>query len=365
MKKYIEDAKNAKIDWQTLLIQDTETDIKVIIRNAILRGASWAAVNTQIVRRVQKTYNEIEIPELKERAQKSLLAYATVEYRQMQVQTADINLKILPDVVKFRETGKATITLTTALENLDIPTVPIPKAEYRPLAVPLNEWTGDYMKKVNKAFNDLINSTAKDEYSARVSLRNISEMTVRYEAKQREIQSLIDSGEDLVWISTHANCSKRCEPFQGKLYSLSGRSGRIDGIEYRPLSVATDVYYTTKSGKTYKNGCISGYNCRHTLIPYRKGNKPVEVSAEVVARERKINTEQRRMETAIRHQRETALLAADPKLRTAARKKAAEMNKQYKQYCIDNKVPYYPQRLQISDNDLIERKAFDAARAAR
>lgn len=365
MKKYIEEARNAKLDWQTLLIQDTETDIKVIIRNAILRGASWAAVNTQIVRRVQKTYNEIEIPELKERAQKSLLGYATIAYRRLQVQTADINLKILPDVVKFRETGKATITLTTALENLDIPTVPIPKAEYRPLAVPLNEWTGDYMKKVNKAFNDLINSTAKDDYIGRVSIRNVSEMTVRYEKKKQEIQDLVDKGEDLVWISVHANCSERCEPWQGKLYSMSGRSGKIDGISFQPLSNATDVYYTTKSGKTYKNGCISGYNCRHGLIPYRKGNKPVEVSAEVIARERKINTEQRRMETAIRHQRETALLAADPKLRTAARKKAAEMNKQYKQYCIDNKVPYYPQRLQISDNDLIERKAFDAARAAR
>lgn len=351
MKKYIEDARNAKIDWQTLLIQDTETDIKAIIRNAVLLGLSWAVVNRQIERRVQKTFDEIEIEELKERARISLLAFATIIYRQLTARTADINLKLLPDVVKFRETGKASAVLM--------------RAEYRPLAVPLDEWTGEYMKQVNSAFTELINSTAKDEYSARVSLRNISEMTVRYEAKQREIQSIIDSGEDLVWISTHANCSKRCEPFQGKLYSLRGRSGRIDGIEYRPLSVATDVYYTTKSGKTYKNGCISGFGCRHNLILYRKGNKPIEVSAEVIARERKINDTQRRMETAIRHERENALLAVDPKLRTAARKKAAEMNKQYKQYCVDNKVPYYPQRLQISDNDLIERRAFDAARAAR
>lgn len=357
MKEYIRQARNAKLDWQTILIQDTETDIKVIIRNAILRGAPWSAINEQITRRVQKTYNEIEIPELKERAQKSLLAYSTIAYRRLLVQTADINLKILPAVVNFRETGKATITLTTALERLNIPQVNIPRAEYRPLAVPLNEWTGDYMKKVNKAFGELINSTAKDDYSSRVSLRNVSEMTVRYEAKQREIQDLVNSGEDLVWISVHANCSKRCEPYQGKLYSMSGRSGRIDGIEFRPLSVATDVYYTTKSGKTYKNGCISGYNCRHKLIPYREGNKPIEVSAKVVERERKINDTQRRMETAIRHERENALLAVDPKLRAQARKKAAEMNKAYQKYCKDNNVVYYPQRLKISDNDLIERAA--------
>ena len=341
MKKYIEDARNAKIDWQTLLIQDTETDIKAIIRNAVLLGLSWAVVNRQIERRVQKTFDEIEIEELKERARISLLAFATIIYRQLTARTASINLKILPQVVKYQETGRAASVLMSA--------------EYRPLAVPLDEWTGEYMKQVNSAFTELINATAKDEYSARVSLRNISEMTVRHEAKQREIQSIIDSGEDLVWIDTHANCSKRCEPFQGKLYSLSGRSGRIDGIEYRPLSVATDVYYTTKSGKTYKNGCISGYNCRHKLIPYRKGNKPIEVSAKVIARERKINDTQRRMETAIRHERENALLAVDPKLRTAARKKAAEMNKQYRKYCLDNKVPYYPQRLKISDNDLLDR----------
>ena len=341
MKKYIEDARNAKIDWQTLLIQDTETDIKAIIRNAVLLGLSWAVVNRQIERRVQKTFDEIEIEELKERARISLLAFATIIYRQLTARTASINLKILPQVVKYQETGRAPEMLMSA--------------EYRPLAVPLDEWTGEYMKQVNSAFTELINSTAKDEYSARVSLRNISEMTVRYEAKQAEIQSLIAGGEDLVWISTHANCSKRCEPFQGKLYSMSGRSGRVDGIEYRPLSVATDVYYTTKSGKTYKNGCISGFNCRHKLIPYRKGNKPIEVSAKVIARERKINDTQRRMETAIRHERENALLAVDPKLRTQARKKAAEMNKQYRKYCLDNKVPYYPQRLKISDNDLIDR----------
>ena len=341
MKKYIEDARNAKLDWQTLLIQDTETDIKAIIRNAVLLGLSWAVVNRQIERRIQKTFDEIEIEELKERARISLLAFATIIYRQLTARTASINLKILPQVVKYQETGRAASVLMSA--------------EYRPLAVPLDEWTGEYMKQVNSAFTELINSTAKDEYSARVSLRNISEMTVRYEAKQAEIQSLIDSGEDLVWISTHANCSKRCEPFQGKLYSISGRSGRIDGIEYRPLSVATDVYYTTKSGKTYKNGCISGFNCRHNLILYRKGNKPIEVSAEVIARERKINDTQRRMETAIRHERENALLAVDPKLRTQARQKATEMNKQYRKYCLDNKVPYYPQRLKISDNDLIDR----------
>ena len=322
-------------------MQDTETDIKAIIRNAVLLGLSWAVVNRQIERRVQKTFDEIEIEELKERARISLLAFATIIYRQLTARTASINLKILPQVVKYQETGRASSALMSA--------------EYRPLAVPLNEWTGEYMKQVNSAFTELINSTAKDEYSARVSLRNISEMTVRYEAKQEEIRQLIDSGEDLVWISTHANCSKRCEPFQGLLYSMSGRSGRIDGIEYRPLSVATDVYYTTKSGKTYKNGCISGFNCRHKLIPYRKGNKPIEVSAKVIARERKINNTQRRMETAIRHERENALLAVDPKLRTAARKKAAEMNKQYRKYCLDNKVPYYPQRLKISDNDLIDR----------
>lgn len=354
MKKYIEDAKNAKLDWQTLLIQDTETDIKAIIRNAVLLGFAWSVVDLQIKKRVQKTYDELEINELKERARVSLLAFATIIYRQLTAKTARINLKVLPDVVKYQETKQASTALKSVVQR-EVPELTMPSAEYRPLAVPLDKWTGEYMKQVNGAFTELVNSTAKDEYSARVSLRNISEMTVRYEAKQEEIRQLIDGGEDLVWISVHANCSERCEPFQGKLYSMSGRSGRIDGIEYRPLSVATDVYYTTKSGKTYKNGCISGYNCRHKLIPYREGNKPIEVSAKVVERERKINDTQRRMETAIRHERENALLAVDPKLRAQARKKAAEMNKAYQKYCKDNNVVYYPQRLKISDNDLIDR----------
>ena len=41
-------------------------------------------------------------------------------------------------------------------------------------------------------------------------------------------KALIAKGVRIVYIPPHANCSKRCQPYQGKLYSLDGTSGSIE-----------------------------------------------------------------------------------------------------------------------------------------
>lgn len=360
MKKYLKQAKDEGLNWQTALIEDTETEIKLLIRAAVFGAWAWTTLNRKIVELVNKTAEEIEIEELKERARVSLLAFATIAYRTFAAAMSGVNVKILPQVVKYTERGDK------SAERLLRKSI---SGGYFDTAQPLNIYAKDYMAKVQGALDELAQSTAKDDYSSRVSLRNISEMSVRWEEKQKARQKLIDDGEDIVWISTHANCSVRCQKYQGRLYSMSNQSGVIDGIKYDPLSDATDVFYTTKSGKTYKNGCISGYNCRHYLIPYRKGNRPFEVPADVVEKQRKINRTQRAMERGVRDARLVAELSIG-KDAQKAKKVAAARYKCYREYCKRNNVAYYPSRVQIWDSDVVadawqESQAIDEGRKPR
>lgn len=336
MRRYIKQARDEGLDWQTALIMEMQTDIKETIANGVLLGLTWAQLNTQISEIIKDT-DELS-DSLKERARQSLLIFATVLLRQVQTALNGVNLSILSQVQQYADkpSSKTANALKAQMRN-----------QYIEIAQPLKEYSEEYMRKVKKAFNELADSVAKDDYSSNVSLRNVSEMTVRYEDKLKEVENIKAAGNDLVYISAHANCSKRCQAAQGKLYSLSGKSGKIDGERYRPLTDVTEVYYTTKSGKTYRNGILYGFNCRHYLIPYKKGNKPVEVPAEVVKKYREINDTQRAMERDVRRLLDRAVTAPTAAERRAWKTKAKAAYERYKTYSAENKVAYYPSRVEI------------------
>lgn len=332
MRRYIKQARDEGLDWQTSLIMDVQTEIKQIISQAVLLGWTWAVVNAKILEAVKDTDELTD--SLKERARASLLVFATVQYRTLVNALRGIDLSVLDKVSEYDRNPSQ--KLETELKT---------QAEYIETAQPLREFSQDYMKKVRDAFDKLAKSDAKDDYGSNVSLRNIAEMTVRYEDKLKEIDKLKADGVNLVWISAHANCSKRCEAAQGKLYSLDGTSGTIDGVSYRPLEEVTEVYVTTKSGKTYRNGIIYGFNCRHYLIPYKKGTKPIEVSAELVEKQRRINNTQRAMERGVRYYRDKALTAPTKEQRSKSRKQAKAAYSRYIAYSEKNNVAYYPSRV--------------------
>ena len=64
MRDYVKQAKDEGLDWQTSLIDDLQTQLKIIIVLAIMSGWTWAAVNAA-VGEVIKEADEIEIPELR------------------------------------------------------------------------------------------------------------------------------------------------------------------------------------------------------------------------------------------------------------------------------------------------------------
>ena len=178
-------------------------------------------------------------------------------------------------------------------------------------------------------------------------------MEVRYKAHVDEIEKFKQDGVKLVIASTHADCSKRCAKWQGKVYSLDGSTGKTDdGRKYIPLEVATDnnqVYYTNpKTGTQYKGGLL-GYNCRHYLVAYKKGYRFPQPNAKEERREYAITQKQRALERQVRKWRTLAvtLKGVNREEYLQARRKAIEWNKQYIEFSQKHGRAYYPSRTQL------------------
>ena len=215
----------------------------------------------------------------------------------------------------------------------------------------MQEFQKTYIDRVSKALGGLAEEKALDpnDVSGRNSLRNLAEMQVRYERHLEEIDTLKSSGEKLVVCSVHADCSDRCAPFQGRVYSLDGTSGTTeDGRRYVPLETATDIFYTTKAGRTYKNGLL-GFNCRHKLLLYKPNMVIPFVSETERKKEDAITKRQRALERAVIGYREEALMykGTDAEKYREARRNAVEVYNEYKRFSKENGRAYYPDRVKI------------------
>ena len=203
--------------------------------------------------------------------------------------------------------------------------------------------------------------TTKDGRAYIMPARLRAEMAVRYAAAVENLQRLIDDGVLFCWISSHANCSPRCQQYQGKLYSLFqgkttingreyGESGTIDGIPYRPINEALS------GANNDGNGCISGYNCRHRAIEYEKGSRPpADFSKAEMEKEYAIDKQQRAYENRIRQlkEEEKQLRACGmEKEASAKRKQWRRLTKDYQIYSIENNRAYYPYRYVIDQTEL-------------
>ena len=340
--------KEKGLNWQAILIENAQSDIKVIIRNAMLGQnnlQNLSAIRHQVQLIIKNAVNQISIPDLK------LVAKQTLE------RFAETLLLQCLNSIGFSQTESIYILtllmrgtpLKAAMLQVSPPISQklLPEAEYIEIAQPSQEYSKDYFERVKPILDEIIKSEPK--YSDNVSLRNVAEMTVRYDKTMKSIEQLKASGINLVQSSQHANCSKRCEAWQGGHYTLDGTYQIVDGIQFQPLENATDQFYTTKSGKVYKNGHITGYNCRHYLIPYKKGNQPIMVSAETIERERAIDKRMRELERQVRGWKETALIykGVDAKKFKRAKENAVMANERYIEFARANKRAYYPSRTQI------------------
>lgn len=186
--------------------------------------------------------------------------------------------------------------------------------------------------------------------SKKMSLRALSEMKVRYEETLKDIESLSEAGVQYAWISSHANCSERCAPYQGRLVSLKGnKRGYKNGIPFIPLS-------EVQAGpKKDGNGCITGYNCRHYLIPFVTGSRePTKYSDEEMKKEREIDQKLRYYENAIRNLKQKKSVEMNADTRKSLGKRIERYTDKYTRFCIDNKRTIDRQRVISPSETAIE-----------
>ena len=378
LKAYVPDPLNE----QASVLVDAQTDIKTAIKQGVLSGSPLLAVKKSVQKIIDSALAKIRSPTLKEDSRISLMRFADVAYGQFKLNLASIPAVLLPAVVvlmrgvtdsgqksgvyypKTTEERKA-LSSIRSFESLQSNAIPVYQN-----GLPLDEFHKTYMERVENALDGLAEENALDpnDFTGRNSLRNLAEMQVRYERHQEEIAGFRARGTKLVVCSVHGDCSDRCAPWQGGVYSLDGTSGTTeDGRKYQPLENATDIYYTTKAGRTYKNGLL-GFNCRHKLFEYKAGMNIPSVSEAEQKREYEITKRQRTMERAVVAAREKALsykdtgcpvvnrkgeIVINPKtgkpLQASSvwRKIAIERNNAYKQFSKAHERAYYPDRVKI------------------
>ena len=358
---------------QALIIEDAESEILAYTKRAVLECHTKDRFKTEVDKIIDKHLERLTSEELRGKAKEGLRLYAQKTFKRQRdllllhvaffavliIGKREKKAEVRPFLREFeRNVGKeyrASQGFKRALE------ADLSQASY-PSRLPLDIYHKRYMKRVEEVTEELITSGAKEDYASNVSLRNIAEMTVRYEHQTEMIDELRKRSVRLVYILPHANCSKRCEKYQvggslhpSGLYSLDGSSGTTaEGVPFKPLSFATDNpidLYTTKAGKTYQNGCITGFNCRHKLGEYIPGVRPKPIPKSVIEKRRAIEMTQREYEREIRNYKKAAVLATNEKDRNKYLWAAKETNKKYKDFSVKNNVAWYPERVKIFDNE--------------
>lgn len=327
-------------------IEDTETQIRLTIKKG------YFANSANMLEKVNKLIEECvkELPEgMRENTRKSLQAFAQKLYSTLRINLGANGLAVawaLSKALKGGLTYKETLTLKQPIITAKVE----PTFEYSTTAkgVPNGIWSRQYIKNVNKVMQRMADEQSLDanDIEKRNSLRNYAEMYERNAYHEQELAGLKKDGTKLVICSVHQDCSDRCFPWQGRVYSLDGTSGKTaDGRQYIPLETAVNQYTTTKQGKRYKNG-LFGFNCRHRIYAFT-GQIPPTVTKAEQQKENKINQKQRAYENEIRKWRERALVEVDPKERREAKQKAVALNKEYIAFSLKHDRAYYPDRCKV------------------
>lgn len=346
----------------------------MIVKNEYLRGTPKKEIERLVLKAISKGLKEVNIPDLREAGRVSLLDFARRQYAEIS-RIRGLNLLVLLACIRI-----------TQEESEIVKNIPLKRAksvieQFAPLVSKrytdmLNEYdtTNLYGAPLQKFSQDYINDNVKPVYERLArqypfdpasvpkdknvfleqvkhinSLRNRAELEVRYTGHLENIEKLKEQGINLVISSSHADCSERCRPFQNRVYSLNGTSGTApDGRKYVPLEEATDIYYTTKAGKVWKNGLL-GFNCRHYLVPYKDNYKFPKPNVKEERRQYAITEHQRHLERNVRKWRTKAIYekGTNKQAYQHAKKKAEQWNKRYIDYSKQNGRAYYPSRTKL------------------
>ena len=339
-------------------MEEAETKIRQVAKDEFFKQTRKAAIDRRVYAVIREAMTRIKMPDLRRAAEISLLVFYNRQYRELRRSFSwQLPMVAALALLNGHRTDGTLARATMREQSAAWRTVEV--AGYsgaRVMGVPVQRFSQDYIREnVQPALDRLAEQYPYDPDSDmtpqghRNSLRNRAEFEVRGQAQQDSIDGFRSRGVKLVICSTHADCSKRCAPWQGRVYSLDGTSGRTDdGRTYVPLENATEIYDTTKSGKRWRNGLL-GFNCRHFLVEYKTGYYFPEPNADEEKKEYMITETQRRLERNVRDWRTVAVenRGVNHDRYVEARAKAIEWNKRYIEYSKKNNRAYYPSRTKI------------------
>lgn len=347
---------------QTIIIEDCTAELKSLINKRVFDGTTFANYVKEADKLIDKALKEMSDDGLKRMALERLKLFARKEFNRLRsvliikpsfsfvalglVLAIFNNEEVWKKERAYRKLQRIEPTLAPEPPNF---TQGLGTRSFANMGMPMRRYMKDYMDIVNETSAFLAKDRAKDEGG--LSLRLSSEIYVRNKWQEDNLQQLKSSGKRLVWISSHVNCSERCQAYQGRLYSLDGTKGRTaDGHNYVPIEVATERYETTKSGHRWRNGTLTGFNCRHYTIDYEEnGVTPLTYDDRAVEKARAIETKQRELERKVYHEREQYYANRDTNKKKALYfyHKAADSRKEYIDFCVSHNVAYYPDRIQV------------------
>lgn len=341
---------------QALALEEAETAIRETVQYEYFNGTSKTALNEKIKRIIQKAIDKLSIVSLKQVAVKSLLNFYERQYAELR-RIPLLKLAFLVSLWKLqgREIKGVKTSYLPYSPTKDQARTFLIKQGVKPdnlYGVPLQKYSQDYIEKNIKPTLDNLAKQFPldtDDITGRMSLRGKAELEVRYQHNLDMVEDLKRAGHRLVICSTHADCSDRCAKWQGRVYSLDGTRGTTDdGRPFIPLEEATDIYYTTKAGKTYKNGLL-GFNCRHYLIPYKSGYRFPKPNVQEERKQYAITLQQRKLEREVIKWKTEAVTCklTDRTRYLFAKKKAEEWNNAYIKFSEKNNRAYYPSRTKI------------------
>lgn len=316
-------------------IEKTETEIKKVLVFCLLLGLSLNEVKARvgaIILTLSKSLPNDLIDRKKYIISTSEFATQQIEkfYKPLKQEFLDVNknFKNPKELLRFAQ--------DTKYQNKGVPNVI------------------DYAQQLQKKIKELSQNHIVDKES-KISLWQKAELDLRHEKQMEMLENLKNNGVKYAWTSSHPDCSKRCEPWQGKLFDLESEHSDLSNHRMNKKINGHQVYcfkeVINKVDKYgYKNNIIVGFNCRHRLIPYKESDlMPNIYNNRDIAKEREINAKLRAYERKIR------LLLQQSKLYNSVNKtkaiyykqKASELIKQYKAFANENNYAWYEYRIKV------------------
>ena len=219
----------------------------------------------------------------------------------------------------------------------------------------------DYPQLLKERIKDMAKTqtTSVGGTTTGMSLWQKAELDLRHEKQMDMINELKTKGVKLAWTSSHPDCSKRCEPWQGKLFDLQAMHSdlsnhrmnyKVDGNTVYCFEEVIHQQQKTKSGKVYENNIIVGFNCRHKLIEYEPGSvPPKQFSKKDVKEQRKINLKLRELERKIRYLKQQVILynSIDKQRAMLIQRQVDRLVAYYKKFANDNGYSWYEYRIKV------------------